>query len=318
MLHEPEDLTAWVVADRIPASSVCLLVAKPKVGKTTAARHLAVAIARGEPWLGSACEQGTVWYMAFEGRRADHLAHFRQFSLSDEEAARIWCYMQSPSPTVMAEMRARAITERPVLIIIDTLQRLLQVKSMDDYAEVTKAFDGVISLARESGAALLLLHHAGKAADREALDSVLGSTAIAGSVDNTIVLAKLAGFRTVTTRQRVGPDLDECVINLLESGRVVLGGSREVAERDVLMKKIYQALSNAENPLLHAEVLELVEGRRQAKIMALRQLVTDGSLRCTGTGKKTNPFVYSVPAVPAVPAVPGPWERNPDDSLVFE
>ncbi len=318
MLQEPEDITAWVVADRIPAGSVCLLVAKPKVGKTTAARHLAVAIARGESWLGSDCEQGIVWYMAFEGRKADHLAHFRQFALTEDEAARIWCYMESPTPTVMTEMRARAITERPVLIIIDTLQRLLQVKSMDDYAEVTKAFDGLISLARDSGAALLLLHHAGKAMDREALDSVLGSTAIAGSVDNTFVLAKLAGFRTVTTRQRVGPDLDECVIKLLESGRVILGGSREIAEREVLMKKLYGALSNADNPLLHADVLELVEGRRQAKILALRQLVTDGTLKCTGTGKKTNPFIYSVPAVPAVPAVPEPWERNPEDTMEFD
>jgi hypothetical protein len=304
MLHEPEDLTRWIVADRIPAGSVCLLVAKPKVGKTTAARHLAVAVARGESWLGSDCERGLVWFIGLEGRKADHLAHFRQFNLSDEDAARIQCYIGPAKPGLLADMRARAADERPTLIIVDTLQRLLQVKSMDDYAEVTKAFDPVIACARETGAALLLIHHAGKAADREALDTVLGSTAIAGSVDNTIVLAKLSGFRTVTTRQRIGPDLDECVIALSSSGRVTLAGSREIAERKGLMDKLYKALADANEDLTHADLLALVEGKAERKVAALKQLVKDGSILQAGTGKKQKPFIYAIPSIPAIPAIP--------------
>jgi RecA-family ATPase len=73
MLKKPPELVQWIVDDRIATGSVNLLVAKPKVGKTTAARHLAVAVATGAEWLGSACEQGIVWYFAFEGREADHL-----------------------------------------------------------------------------------------------------------------------------------------------------------------------------------------------------------------------------------------------------
>lgn len=298
MLNEPEDLTRWVVEDRIPAGSVCLLVAKPKVGKTTAARHLAVSIIRGEDWLGSACEQGVVWYLALEGRKADHLAHFRKFQLDEEEAARLQCYIGPAKPGLMAEMIRKAGEQKPALIIIDTLQRLLQVKSMDDYAEVTKAFDPVIACARETGAALLLIHHAGKATDRDPLDSVLGSTAISGSVDNTIVLAKLKGFRTMTTRQRIGPDLEERVLRLTDDGRVLLGDMREQAELRAIMDKLYQALANAsEVRLLGPQWLELVEGRKQTLLRGIRQLVTANLVTCTGAGTKAHPYVYSVPAL---------------------
>jgi hypothetical protein len=303
MLHEPIEVTKWIVEDRIPAGSVCLLVAKPKVGKTTAARHLAVAVARGDEWLGSQCRCGVVWYLALEGRKADHLSHFRQLGLTDEEAERVQCYIGPAKPGVLPSMMARAKTDQPSLIIVDTLQRLLHVKSMDDYAEVTSAFDPLIACARETGAALLLIHHAGKIADREALDTVLGSTAIAGSVDNTLILAKHPGFRTLTTRQRIGPDLEETVIKLSDDGRVQLGDLREAAELRASMDKMYRALANcSEKRLLSAQWLDLVEGRKQTLLRAMRALVSEGTISCVGAGTKHSPYVYSVPVVPAVPS----------------
>ncbi len=320
MLEDPEGHIRWLVEDRIPAGSVCLLVAKPKVGKTTAARHLAVAVARGDEWLGCPCTKGVVWYLAFEGQERDHKAHFRQFDLVGEDDAFLRCYIGPMKPELWGWMRAEAAVHPPALIIIDTLQRFLQVKSMEDYAEVTKAFDPVIAFTRATGAAMLLIHHAGKALDRDPLDSVLGSTAIAGSVDNTLVLAKLAGFRTVTSRQRIGPDLDERVIQLSKDGRVTLGDAREAAELRVVMDKLYLALANApEKRLLSVQWLELVEGRKQTLLRAMRALVVDKAVTCVGTGTKANPYVYSVPAVPAVPAVPSgsePPEPHSDDFFV--
>jgi hypothetical protein len=295
LLNEPPEIVDWVVSDRIPAGSVNLLVAKPKVGKTTAARHLAVAVATESMWLGSQCAFGLVWYLAFEGRKEDHLAHFRQFDLEPADAARLQCYFTAPTPAFMKELLARAKLERPALIIVDTLQRLIRVKSMEDYAQVTLAFNPLIAIARETGAALLLLHHAGKAADREALDSVLGSTAIAGSVDNTIVLAKRGGFRTVSTTQRVGPDLDECVLNLSTTGRVSLGGSRMLAEQKLFGQKLLDALANSPTPLLtHIEWLELVEGRKQTKLHAIARLMAEGAVVRHGSGKRHDPYSYSL------------------------
>lgn len=304
MAQEPQPLIRWVVEDRIPAGSVCLLVAKPKVGKTTAARHLAIAVARGEDWLGFPCLPGVVWYLAFEGQQRDHVAHFRQFNLTPEDDARLRCYVGPMTPDLFGWMHAEAKNNPPTLIIIDTFQRFVQVKSMDDYAEVTKAFDPLIAFTRDTGAALLLIHHAGKAVDRDPLDTVLGSTAIAGSVDNTLILAKRTGFRTITTRQRIGPDLDEHVIALATDGRVSLGEARDLADRRALMQSLYNVLAAAPEPMAARPLFESVEGRRQSKVRAMAQLVADGLVLRDGTGKPKNPYIYSVPLVPSVPSVP--------------
>lgn len=294
MVQEPEELVRWVVEDRIPAGSVCLLIAKPKVGKTTAARALAVAVAHGEDWLGFPCRQGVVWYLAFEGQKRDHLAHFRQFALTPEDNQRLRCYIGPMTPDLFGWMRAEAQVHPPTLIIVDTFQRFVQVKSTDDYAEVTKAFDPLIAFTRDTGAALLLIHHAGKAVDRDPLDTVLGSTAIAGSVDNTLILAKLANFRTITTRQRIGPDLDEHVITLSTDGHVVLGEARDVADRRALVQKLSDVLQSGQEPLTRNQLFEQIDGRTQVKVRALAQLVTDGCVLRTGGGKAKDPYRYAV------------------------
>jgi RecA-family ATPase len=48
-----------------------LLVAKPKVGKTTLAFNLAVAVSRGEEFLGRKTTQGPVVYLALEEKKGE-------------------------------------------------------------------------------------------------------------------------------------------------------------------------------------------------------------------------------------------------------
>jgi len=70
MTEDPEQID-WVLEDTLPAAGMSLLVAKPKVGKSTLARCLALAVARGEEFLGRSTSQGVVVYLALEkkGRR---------------------------------------------------------------------------------------------------------------------------------------------------------------------------------------------------------------------------------------------------------
>jgi hypothetical protein len=62
LLSEPEEQLDWLVEDQLPASGFSLLVAKPKVGKTTLARHLSLTVSRGHPFLGRSTQQGPVIY----------------------------------------------------------------------------------------------------------------------------------------------------------------------------------------------------------------------------------------------------------------
>src|SRR4051794_24810254 len=101
LLAEPDDTVDWLVERRIPMGSTCLLSSKPKVGKTAAARHLVLAVARGETWLGENCHPGVAWYLAFEGRRQDHKAHFRRMGATNADS--VWVYIGQAGKNVVAD-----------------------------------------------------------------------------------------------------------------------------------------------------------------------------------------------------------------------
>jgi KaiC/GvpD/RAD55 family RecA-like ATPase len=292
LLHEPEEEVNWLVEGLIPAKSVVVLAAKPKVGKSTAARSMALSVARGDTWLGRACAQGPVWYLAFEGRRQDIKMHFQQMDARDEDAISIFAG-QAPR-AVVREVQQLAECERPALIIIDTMQRFLRAKSTDDYAEMTTLLDTVIGIVKRSGATIMLLHHNGKAA-RATLDNVLGSTAIAGSADTVLLLSRTERYRTISTVQRTGPDLPETVLVLdAQTGHVGLGASPSDVDLDLVERAILVALGKTDHPLTEAEIEPLVEARTNLKRRALRELVCREHVSRTCRGGKGDPYRYGV------------------------
>src|SRR5437899_3321067 len=289
LLAEPDMLTNWLVHDRMPMGGLTLLVAKPKVGKSTAARDLALAVARGEDWLGHRCSPGVVWYLAFEGRREDIKHHFQQMGATGDEP--IYVFIDQPPRDMLNRLATLAANQHPNLIIVDTLQRLIQAKDMADYGEMTTRLTPLLTLAAQSNATVLLLHHAGKG-KYEDIDAALGSTAIAGSADNVFLLKRGKHYRTISSIQRVGPDLEETVIELHEhSGRVRLGGSRFEAEVAVATVEILKALQNSGSQqfLSKTDLLEPIEMRRQVKFRALKLLIQQGSIVQLGSGSRSDP-----------------------------
>jgi len=79
LMSEPDEKISWIVADKLPAGGISILSAKPKVGKSTLARCLALAVARGEQFLGCPTTQGTVVYLALEEKRSEVQRAFSGF-----------------------------------------------------------------------------------------------------------------------------------------------------------------------------------------------------------------------------------------------
>ena len=68
----------------------------------------------------------------------------------------------SPTTTLFSEMR-RFIEENEIkLVINDTLAAFWSVENENDASEMTKAVKPLLQLARETGACVLLIHHARK------------------------------------------------------------------------------------------------------------------------------------------------------------
>jgi len=294
LLSEPDTAIDWVVEDRIPAGGVTLLAGPPKLaGKSTATRCLSLAVAQGERWLGWRTTFGPVWYLAFEDARSEIRRHFRQMGARGDEPIRILAG-QAPSE-ILPMLHDLAAAERPRLICVDTLGRLLKAKDFSDYAEITAKFDPLLRLARDTGAALLLLTHASSHSQRQGLDAVLGSTAIAASVDNVLVLS---ATHTLTSTQRIGPSLtDPIVVGLdAQTGRVfVEGHKRELDDRD-LAARILAALRDHGEPVRENWIKDAqnVEGRGADKVRLVRVLLSQGKLRRFGAGGHREPYTYAV------------------------
>jgi hypothetical protein len=290
-LAEPEPVIRWIVEDRIPAGGVVLAVGAPKSGKSTMLRELAVAVARGEPWLGWRTTPGRVWLLCFEDQRSEIQRHLRRLGVTASDPLSLFSG-QAP-PDLIQHLEARAATEPPSLIILDTLARVLRVKDLNDYAQVTAACDPMLRLARSTGAALVPVHHASVHATREGLDAILGSTALAGSVDNVMVLRRAEHRRTLSTVQRVGPDLEPTIIALdAQTGRLACAGTKRIVEDRELRDQILAALATATVPVRETWIAGQVEGQNKAKVRALRVLLSQGFVVRSERGGRGAPFLY--------------------------
>jgi hypothetical protein len=339
LLSEPDQEEAWLVNGLLRRGSLALVVAKPKVGKTTLALNLALSIARGVPCIGCDVQQGTVLYVALEGNRTEWRRVLSAMGATKHDALFIYPGQAPEGATEWLDENATRFA--PSLIVVDTFQRFARLKDLNDYAAVTNALGPLTAIAQRTNATLVLPHHA-KKNDADDGDAVLGSTAIFGAVDTLITLKGRGNeTRTLSTVQRYGDSLDELVLSLNpETKLLACAGSKAVFDRDVCAEKIIAFLAVAEPWIERAELLDAIEGRKETTIAALQALLDEGRLTRTGRGKRGDPFRYAlqgtlspedlgifrsavprlyaeprngislsgstaVPAVPEVPAVPG-------------
>ena len=296
-LAEPEDQTEWLVNQRIPAGGVVLLAGTPKAGKSTLARNLLFAVTTGGTWLGWRVQYGAAWYISLEDKRSEIRKAFRAMGITADAPLSI--FAGQPPAGLLEELSALAMRERPACIVVDTLQRLIRSRDLSDYAEVTERFAPLLKLARDTGAALILVHHASTHAQREGvLDAVLGSTAISGSVDQVFLLRRTEKYRTLASVQRIGVDLEPIVIERDDAtGLVRQVCAKRDADEQEAATHILDAMrqENAEAGVTEGWIKNHVEGRTTDLPRALRALLRRGQVLRSGQGGKRDPYRYHLP-----------------------
>lgn len=289
LLAQPEEETPWLVDGRLPSAGLSLLAGRPKAGKSTLARCLALAVSRGEPWLGFATQQGPVLYLALEEKVAEVRRHFEAMGATDDP---VFVYCARAPQEGLPLLRQAAEQHKPGLIIVDPLLRLVRVRDANDYAVVTAALEPLLALARETGAHMLTVHYLGKG-DRRGGDAILGSTAIFAAVDTALILKRSEKYRTLSSIQRYGEDLEEIVLALDPETRIVTAGlARQEADEVDLASTILEYLKVCAEPVDEPAIREAVEGRRAVKVKTLRRLVEEGRVIRSGQGRKGDPYLY--------------------------
>ncbi len=293
LLNEPAEIVSWLLEGKLPAGGISVLSAKPKVGKSTLARCLALAVATGEPFLDCATTKGPVIYLALEEKRGEVRRHFADLGATGEEE--IYIHAASAPQAAVLELCELTKRIRPVLIVIDPLFKFVRIRDEKAYAEVCNAIEPLLTLARESGAHVLLSHHSGKMERADATDSILGSTAIFGGVDTAIILKKADRYRTVQSCQRYGTDWPELVLNFDPTERSLsLGVERSEAEAGRIGEAIAVYLAGSDEPQTRIEIEAHVEGKTKHKRTALKALCAAGRVSESGAGAKGDPLRFAL------------------------
>lgn len=295
LLNESFDGTRWLVDGLIPAEGDSLLVAKPKVGKSTLARAIAVAVAQGRPILGRNVAQGSVLYLTFagEGNKVDAQESFRAMGAKDTDP--ILHYFGAWTPDFDKHLERVLTAWRPALVIVDVLNKLIRMRDLNDYAQVTERWEPFQRLFTTHGCAALYLHHARKSDSDDPIDLASGSVAITGNVESILALAKKDGRRFIVTEQRNAKQAITTAreLEIDANGWPSLGLTRaERVRRDIADAVVHYLCGQGEGRE-RAEIFAEVACTRNAQVGILRELERTGRIVRTGGGRKGDPYVYS-------------------------
>lgn len=176
---------------------VTLLAAREKLGKSILAGAAAAAVASGRQFLGRPVLEGSVLWLALEEHAGDVARRFQRF----KAGRRVTVGAMTAKPFDDVGGAARAL--EPTLVVVDTLAALASSRVDDPSSSTawTKVMTLLTAVARETGSAVLLLHHS-----RKSDGTYRDSTAIGAGCDVLLEMkddAKDSTLRRISGRGRI-------------------------------------------------------------------------------------------------------------------
>lgn len=267
----------FLIHNAVPKRAVTFIVGQSHEGKSWVAYDLALAVARGEPWLGMASAVGPspVLILNFDNPTGELGRRFKRLGMRPDD--RIF-FHSSDKPLKIPEYSdiLFGLVQRlkPAMILTDSFRQshTLDENSSKDMAQVMSVFKSLTTL----GAAVVNIHHTVKSVDdMEALLSARGSGEIIGSMDAGIVVSK-GKLQWAKTRCWVGdksPDVEFSVKDFGESTKVLRKGeNRPAASVDDLKDEISHYISAGGSPTPLEGMAKALQRRTADVREAWRQL----------------------------------------------
>lgn len=199
---------AWLVADLIPAGTVTLLTGDGGTGKSLIAAQLAVAVCLGSSWMGYAVAGGGAVYISAEDdetellRRLADIAKSEDVTFADLDRLTISSLAGKSAllanlerngglraSRLMKEVEAILDTQRPALLVLDTLADLFPGNE-NDRAQARQFIGLMRGLAMRYECAVLLLSHPSIEGMRSG-SGTSGSTAWSNSVRSRLYFDRI-------------------------------------------------------------------------------------------------------------------------------
>ena len=296
---EPEK-TSWAWEGYAPQGGVTLYCAPPKTGKTTVAYHLAAAVSEGRPFLGKPTTKSAVLILAVEERRQDAANRARALGLGENVYLHTGPLRADSVPTIAAFVMQKKIG----LIIIDTLPRFWVLENENDASAVNIAMAGIMALARDTNAALLLLYHLRKSPGGIDGEEIRGSGDIFSQVDIALIMRRRrdqSNQRTIKSFSRYDATPEEIIVALEDDEYVSLGDSGAVKEME-LDKVLMEALSEVDRT--PEQIKEDADLKLAVRTLRRHYARLFEANRCgrEGTGQRALPYTYKMLATDERPA----------------
>ncbi len=222
---------------------VTLFAAREKDGKSTTIAAGCAAVTTGGAFLGEYPAEGDVlWYSADNEALYDVAARFGRFDVAPRRV-----YLVTRRPATIAALYPTVHELRPAVFVVDTLASAVldRVTDAAGSSEWPAIMLELVDLARETGAAVVLLHHASKVSGR-----YRDSTAIGAGVDAILEMEPATDDPAVRRiRARARWAMEPFAVRLTDAGL---------------------QLEHAA-PSLDAEVLAYVEGHPGASTRTIRE-----------------------------------------------
>jgi RecA-family ATPase len=177
------------------AVGLSVLCGAPKVKKTWLALSMAIAVASGGAVLGKIpVQKQSILYLALEDSPRRLQDRINKLGMGYPENLHFFVEWKTGGAGLKTYLQQHSEIK---FCVIDTWAVFSPHRDQNDYSESTRRAHELKAVADELGIGILIIHHAKKGGNYgeagDWMDSILGSTGLAGAVDSIILLRRKRG-----------------------------------------------------------------------------------------------------------------------------
>lgn len=174
--YEPkEDSTAWIVDGVLPRNAFGFVAgpakgaSSPFGGKSVMERHLALSVITGEPFFGAkVIESGRVMFVNLDEDEEKQVRLYYRMT----KGAKVPGFLISRAKACKLPAQAKLLEEdikeaKPLVCIIDPLQRVMGGKKVNEQADVGPIIDELKRISKEQACTIIVNHHSNKSGERD-------------------------------------------------------------------------------------------------------------------------------------------------------
>lgn len=186
-LFQPTPPVNWVIENVVVGGETTLLIADGGAGKSFVALWMALCVADGRLFLGNKVGQGVAMYVDEEGSPDLALQRLSQLGATTEQKQNLH-YLNYAGVDLVRHPRKLiedALALTPRLIVVDSHAKVTRVNEENSNNEMGRVWDeGFLPLARDTGAAVLVIHHT------NGFGGSRGASQIRNSADQVLTMKK--------------------------------------------------------------------------------------------------------------------------------